>query len=148
MKQARVRHLPVVDENNAIVGILSDRDLLRASKSESLTLGACASFLGEDLDPEATVSDYMSAPVESVYSDDALKEVVNRMIQERISALMVKDVETQRYVGIITTEDLLRVLLHYLKKDSGEDALFLKLSHVTSRPEFSYFATELSTSGI
>lgn len=31
MKMARIRHIPVIDSNNRVIGIVSDRDILRRS---------------------------------------------------------------------------------------------------------------------
>jgi acetoin utilization protein AcuB len=147
MHRARVRHLPVLDDKNRVVGVLSDRDILKASHADPehhKTFGD----LGETLDIALKVKDYMTWPVRSIAPDESLTSAVRLMIDEKISSLLVKDAEENTYTGIITVEDLLRVLMHYLKKDSGEEASFLRIRHVIHNSPVGWVADELSTTGI
>lgn len=108
MRAKGIRHLPVVDDHGLIVGLISDRDMQRAMQVEQpdFTSGypAKASF-----DPTSTVRDYMSWPVEVIDEKASVNEAARRMIERKISALMVT--RHAEVIGILTTEDLLRALM-------------------------------------
>jgi acetoin utilization protein AcuB len=108
MRAKGIRHLPVVDDHGLIVGVISDRDMQRAMQVEQpdFTSGypAKATF-----DPTSTVRDYMSWPVESVEDRESVTAAAKRMIEKKISALLVT--RRSEVIGIITTEDLLRALV-------------------------------------
>ena len=108
MVQKGVRHLPVVDENRAIIGIISDRDFMRAMKVESAE-GFKAPIAVPQFEGAATVRDFMSWPVESIETTDSIGLAARMMLERKISALLVT--EDARVVGILTTEDLLRCLI-------------------------------------
>lgn len=96
-----IRHLPVMDETEEfIVGMLSERDLLRAPSNTT------------------PVSELMSSPIKTFPYDTPVKAVVDAMIEEKVSAyLITKDEEI---VGIITSEDMLVLLDQILKKDETD----------------------------
>lgn len=93
-----VRHLPVVDEDDGLVGMLSDRDLGTLVKSFDGTV--------EALGPRR-VSDFMSSDVISVDVDTELVEVIETLLEHRIGAVPVVDGEGA-LAGIISYVDLLR----------------------------------------
>ena len=97
----RFHHLPVVDPQNRVVGMLSDRDLLACSRA--------AAPHGESADP-LHASDLMSARVLSATPDTPIRDIALGMIAEGIGALPLVDSES-RLTGIITTTDILRGLV-------------------------------------
>ena len=105
MSEHKIRHLPIHNEFGQVVGVLSDRDVNRAMimdpASESI-----------EFDADVLVRDFMSWPVKYVEQDSDLSFVVKRMIVEKVSSLIVRKGMTA--VGIITTEDLLKVLSNLL----------------------------------
>lgn len=103
MHRSNIRHLPVVDDHGHLVGIISDRDIQRGRS-------AYTDFVDRELIP--SVADYMTQPVEQISSHTELQEVIHRMITYKISAYVV--VENKQLVGIVTTDDLLRILLSVL----------------------------------
>ena len=118
MQQHRLRHLPVLDDDGDVIGILSDRDLQRAMRSElewNATLGAkIPSFESVQFDPDAKVRHYMSWPVKTVGAKSDLREVAGMMVVDKISSVLICDGD--RTMGILTTEDLLKVLMGLLDK--------------------------------
>ncbi len=129
MSERRFRHLPVVNELGEIVGILSDRDVQRAS---TVARTPNSVEFTQTLDPKILVKDFMSWPVHSVTSDITVRDVALRMLNEKISALMVKDVNGILR-GIVTTDDLIRYLISLLDKDPSRlrlavDAVFEEFS--------------------
>ncbi|HTV21869.1 MAG TPA: CBS domain-containing protein [Polyangiaceae bacterium] len=94
-----VRHLPVVD-GGKLVGIISERDL----PSDLITPAARN---GSDR-ADRIVSHYMSADVISVNPESDLGEAIDLMLEHRIGALPVVDVDGERLIGILSYVDVLR----------------------------------------
>lgn len=114
MRSYRIRHLPVTDSAGNVVGILSDRDINRAMQSHVVKSESKLRTEDISFEPEATVQDYMSWPVKTFDKDRQIKDVAKEMIREKISAFLVTD-RRNEIMGIITTEDLLRVLIELLE---------------------------------
>jgi CBS domain-containing protein len=88
--------LPVVDEHGALVGLISDADLItKPAQGGGRRLGH-------------TAGEIMSAPVDSARLDDTVREVAGRMIDDRRKHLPVID-GSRRLVGIVSRRDLLRM---------------------------------------
>lgn len=96
MRRHHFRHLPVVDANGRLTGILSDRDVRGAS--------GCNRAAGGEL----TVGEVMTPDPLTVPMNAALEEAVRLLIEHRFGALPVMCGE--RLVGIITYVDALRAL--------------------------------------
>lgn len=109
MKSNGIRHLPVIDQQDHVVGIISDRDIQRSMMS--LDDGEF------DFNPDDTVADYMSVNLISVPHDVELLQVVQNMIDHQISAVLISN--KSHLVGIITHEDLLLILADFLKPKQG-----------------------------
>jgi acetoin utilization protein AcuB len=86
-----IRHLPVVNEDREIVGMLSDRDL-RDPSSNGV---------------ESRVCDVMSSNVFAVEEEDDVKDAVELMLENKIGAVPVVDGDGA-LVGIISYVDALR----------------------------------------
>jgi acetoin utilization protein AcuB len=95
MKTRDLHHLPVVNEDGDVVGIVTRRDL---------QLGA--RFFHE---APTEVSEVMHAPVVTIQPDAHLSAAAERMIAERIGCLPVVDGE-RRLAGMLTETDLFRAL--------------------------------------
>jgi CBS domain-containing protein len=101
------RHLPVVDEQGELVGMLSDRDLRaleRPYAQDAETVGTRLQNAGV---PVATI---MSGNVTSVDPDADVTEVMELMLENKIGALPVVDAEGA-LVGIVSYVDVFRSLL-------------------------------------
>jgi len=106
LQALEVRHLPVVNEQRELIGMLSDRDLGALTLPVLVNdewLGTVQTALG------APVSSIMTGDPISVDLDADLAEVVDLMLDNRIGALPVIDAE-RRLVGIISYVDVLRKL--------------------------------------
>lgn len=106
MHAKNIRHLPVVDDRNKIVGILSDRDIhLAMSVKKTNNLQQTIS-----LSKELLVEDFMNWPVYVVSEDTSLKKVAEEMLAQKVSAFIVQDT-AGHLKGIITTDDLIKLFL-------------------------------------
>jgi CBS domain-containing protein len=88
------RHFLVVDTANQLLGVVSDRDILRR-------LARTANFEG------TSVSQLMSRDPITVTPDTRLSHAVGKMLSKRINCLPVVD-DTKNLCGIITSTDLLK----------------------------------------
>ena len=86
------RHLPVVD-GGAIVGILSERDILQAKGSAA----------ARERDP--MVCDVMRVPVETASPEASVEATALRMSSRKIGAMPI--VDDGKLVGMVTVTDLL-----------------------------------------
>jgi CBS domain-containing protein len=102
MTLGRVRHMPVVHAGK-LVGVLSQRDLLRASLSELGSFGTEArrAFL-RDIEIEHV----MSTPPITIGPDASVHLAARLMADERIGCLPV--VEADELVGLVTETDVLQ----------------------------------------
>lgn len=106
LQSMEIRHLPVVDDEGNLVGMLSDRDL--GPLMRSFTEGADAERMILPLSQRRVV-DFMSADVVSVDPDADVADVIETMLEQRIGAVPVVDGEGD-VVGIISYVDVLRAL--------------------------------------
>lgn len=106
LQSLEIRHLPVVDEENNLVGMVSDRDL--GPLMRSFTEGEEAERMVLTLS-RRRVSDFMSADVICIDADADLSEVIDMMLDQHIGALPVVDGEGV-VQGIISYVDVLRAV--------------------------------------
>ena len=102
MADYHITVLPVVDNKNRCVGILSTTDLVDPARWRN----------GETIDSDNSsirdkkVCELMTADVESVKRESPIVNVAGTMLRQRIHHLPVVD-ENQQLLGILSTMDLL-----------------------------------------
>jgi len=108
MQLGRIRHMPVVDaqEDGAVAGVLSQRDLFRGALARTLGYGEHArkKLLGS-----LYVKEVMSRHPETIGPDEPLREAARRLHERKIGCLLV--VEDDRLVGIVTEGDFVRIAM-------------------------------------
>ena len=105
MKLGRIRHMPVVD-NGVLVGIISQRDMYKASLASAMGFGEKAK---RDFLKSLKVKEIMINDVITISPEADIKEAGKIMLDKKIGCLPV--VEGSRLAGLITETDLLR---HYI----------------------------------
>ena len=115
MAERGISGLPVLDEHDRVIGMVSEGDLVRRAELGTETQGAwwlVALAAGAASDYRKThgraVRDVMTQPVISVRPSTPLAEVARLMHQRRIKRVPV--IEEGRLVGILTRADLVRQL--------------------------------------
>lgn len=89
LEDGRMRHLPVVDEERRLVGVVSDRDILAAHHADT-----------------QPVSSIMTGEPVTVFTDTPAYEAVALMVHHRFGCLPVVDT-ARRVIGLVTETDLL-----------------------------------------
>jgi CBS domain-containing protein len=106
MKLGRIRHLPVVDDDGTVVGILSQRDLFRGALARSLGYGEHAQ---QKLLGIIAVKEVMTNDPATIGPDEDLSEAARRLYEQKIGCLLVE--EDDKLIGIITEGDFVRLHL-------------------------------------
>ena len=95
--------LPVVDENGALVGIVTEADLIRNRFPQN-----SGEAPAPGLSPARTVAEVMTSPAVAVSHDEDLSVLARVMLAEHRRCVPV--VDGTRLVGVVTRRDLVRVL--------------------------------------
>lgn len=105
MDRHGIRHLPVVDEDGAVVGLVSQRDLMQRAlaPTDDLTLSA-----QHDVMSEVKVESIMTLDVEVVAPDSDVATAGQVMLENKYGCLPV--VDGDRMAGILTEADFVRYL--------------------------------------
>ena len=144
MRSHKIRHLVVTDEEECI-GIISDRDIQRAIRTEIIQFEG-RKVIDFEIDPNFVVRDFMGWPLKTVESTLSVREVNRRMLRDKISAFLVT--EGENVTGIVTHEDLMLYLDSLLAEKEGASHFFEKLKALGSKNSIGALVSELSNSGI
>ena len=106
MKREKIHHLPVLDKDEKLVGIVAEKDLLYASPSVATTLSV---YEMTSLLAKLKVEKVMSREVISIAEDVPLEEAARIMADRGIGGLPI--VRGKTVVGIITESDLFRIFI-------------------------------------
>ena len=105
MRLGRIRHLPVVDDDERIVGIVSQRDLFRSALARAIGYGEVAQNRVMGL---LKVKEVMTIDVATIGPDASLAEAADIMLRRKLGCLVVA--EENRIVGILTEGDFVELM--------------------------------------
>jgi CBS domain-containing membrane protein len=103
MKQERIRHIPVLDGEDALCGIVTQRDLFRGIILRSLGYGSRAEQKMLDM---LSIKDAMHEDVITTTPDTPLAEAAGIMLANKIGCLPVIDGE--RLSGLLSEADFVK----------------------------------------
>ncbi len=105
----KIRHLPVVSQENRLIGIVTDRDIRSAMPSDL----ADSCDLDEQAQAGLKIKNFMSRDVVTVSTMDTIQDALLLVQQKKIGALPVVDKEGILQ-GIISVRDLLQSFINVL----------------------------------
>ena len=109
MKEHRIHHLPVVDKQGRVVGLVVEADLLAAQPSPATSLSI---YEIHGLLSKLQVKQIMSHPVHTTTLECSLEEAARLMLDQGVGCLPVMD--NDQIVGIITDTDIFEALVMLL----------------------------------
>ncbi|MGC9310740.1 MAG: CBS domain-containing protein, partial [Candidatus Aenigmatarchaeota archaeon] len=101
MSEFRVGNVLVVDDNEKLVGLITERDIVR----KAVAKGKLSSTKAKDL---------VTTPIMFVSPEDELIHASDKMLRNKITRLPVVDLEKKEVIGILTMKDIMSVLPSYL----------------------------------
>jgi CBS domain-containing membrane protein len=106
MTLGRVRHFPVIDEDNKLVGVVSQRDLYKASLGSVMKYGEKAQRVFLE---GIAVKEVMTTPVMTIAPHASVQEAARLMMEKKIGCLPV--LEGPKLAGIVTETDMLKLIV-------------------------------------
>ena len=103
MRDKRVSSLVVIDEEEAPIGIVTERDLVRQVCSKDISSN------------NIIIHHIMSSPIVTIDVNASIEEVAEKMIQKKVRHLLI--VDENRLSGIITPSDFTTYLRENLNMD-------------------------------
>ncbi len=107
MHEGRIRHIPVVDDNGRLAGLVSHRDLLRSTLIERAGI---SSYVEDSILEDLRAEEVMVSELEVVTPDTDLRDAARLMLREKYGCLPV--VDGPRLAGILTEADFMKVVLY------------------------------------
>lgn len=105
MQAKRIRHIPVVDEGNHLLGLVSQRDLLAATSPSA----------GEKREGMSTpLKSVMVTDLHTVDRNVSLRQAALYLSQNKFGSLPV--VHDGKLVGLVTDTDFVTVAIHLLEQ--------------------------------
>ncbi len=111
MKTEKIRHIPIVDENNMFVGLLTQRDLLSAAVSVFADISDAER---EELESGIPVKEIMSTDIIVAEEDASLNQAAQFLLETKHGCLPI--VAKGYLKGILTEADFVKLALKLLKK--------------------------------
>lgn len=115
LSERGISGMPVVDDNNRVVGVISEADILTLAgmKREHTFKDILRGILGEPLPARVSggnrVEDVMSFPPITSRADEAVADVARILDERRIKRLPVVD-DQGKLLGIISRADIVRAI--------------------------------------
>jgi CBS domain-containing membrane protein len=113
MDTHRVRHVPIVDSDGELVGLLTHTDLAMTALGSLSDLPLSQE---RDLLQRRRVREVMVTELETVEPDTPLAEAASTLFENKIGCLPV--VEGNHLVGILTESDFVR---RFVEEETGRD---------------------------
>ena len=101
MVKRRVSSVSIIDNDNKIIGIVTEKDLIRE---------VCANNI---LANTLTAAKVMSSPLITISKNSSINDATKLMVEKKIKHLAIH--ENNDVIGIVTTYDLINVLRNKIK---------------------------------
>ena len=107
MNLGRVRHIPVLDEDETLVGIITQRDLFRSALLQTLGYGRT---IRDRTLSGVRIKEIMTTHVITTNSSTPLRDAAELMLHQKIGCLPV--LEDGKLAGILTEADFVRAFVN------------------------------------
>ena len=112
MLEKRIRHVPIVDDADNLVGLLTKHDVLEVSIS---TLAEVENDVRDELEEGIPISEVMMTDLMVGYLDTSLREAAQFMLEQKHGCLPILSAD-QKLAGILTEADFVRLALFYIEQ--------------------------------
>lgn len=113
MTEKHIRHIPVTGDDGSLLGLVTQRDILAATRPESTKQESSA---GE----AARLSDIMITDVRVVHKTDSLRTAAMYMQSHKYGCMPV--ITDDRLVGIITDSDFIAIAINLIEQAELNEA--------------------------
>jgi CBS domain-containing protein len=107
MRLGRIRHLPIIDSDGALVGIISQRDLFHSGLVRALGYGTHAQRKALDM---VVIKEAMTSEVLTIAPGALLSLAASIMLERKVGCLVV--LEGRAIAGILTESDFVKLALN------------------------------------
>lgn len=111
MTEKHIRHIPVTDSDNHLLGLVTQRDVLAATEP-GVALGDMGATKREGADIK--LSDIMIRNVRVIHTYDSLRQAAVYMQSHKYGCLPV--ISNEQLVGIITDSDFVSIAINLLEQ--------------------------------
>ena len=127
MTEKHIRHIPITDDDNHLLGLVTQRDVLAATASGSAQQTRSAS---QEADSDIMLSDIMIRNVSVIHRTDSLRQAALYIQSHKYGCLPV--LSDNRLVGIITDSDFIDIAINLLEQvDMTEDEAMMDIEDDT-----------------
>ena len=105
MTEKHIRHIPVTDNDNHMLGLVTQRDVLAATEPVNVS---------HESDSDIRLSDIMIRNVSSIHKTGSLRQAAMYLQSHKYGCLPV--VSDDRLVGIITDTDFIAIAINLLEQ--------------------------------
>lgn len=116
MEKHRIRHIPVISSEAGFVGLLSQRDVLKAAVSHFADM---QSGVRDEIESGIPIAEAMSAHVVTIPPDTPISVAGKLLLEHKFGCLPV--LSNNKLQGILTETDFIKLCLSLLER-SGDEA--------------------------
>jgi CBS domain-containing membrane protein len=106
-----VRHIPIIDDHNHVLGLVTQRDVLAATEPVAIVEAETASH---EIKSGIRLSEIMIRDVKVIHRSDSLRKAALYLQEHKYGCLPV--VEDDRLVGIITDSDYIDIAINLIEQ--------------------------------
>jgi CBS domain-containing membrane protein len=118
MKEKKIHHIPIVDDNDSFVGLVTERDVMAAAVSSFAEISPAER---EEIEQAIPLAEVMTTEIVVIESGADLRQVAKHFLQTKHGCLPV--VSNGSVEGIITEEDFVKLALALMDKLAEYEAM-------------------------
>jgi len=111
MAKNKIRHLPVIDDEDHLIGVVTDRDVRSVLPYDCYNDPDCVEAKKDEIG--YTIKDIMTVDPIAISPSDTIQDALLLFQEKRVGAFPVVD-EQKKLTGIISVRDLLRAFTNVL----------------------------------